>query len=141
MAIFKRTTKKPEETDVKTEAPKEVKKTVVKAKKEDKRDVLKAQGGTVSVLAARTLLAPLITEKTAHLADASVYVFRVPLTANRVAVRAAFKELYKVTPISVNIIRVHGKESRVGRFSSRATDWKKALIALPAGSRVDIFAL
>lgn len=141
MAIFKRNTKKAAEADVATEAPKEVKKTAVKAKKEEKRDVLKAQGSAVSVLASRTLLAPLVTEKTAHLADAGVYAFRVPLTANRVAVRASFKELYKVTPTSVNIIRVHGKESKSGRFTSRASDWKKALITLPAGSRVDIFAL
>ena len=142
MALFKRNTKKAAvAADVTPEAPKEAKKTAVKAKKEEKREVLKAQGGAVSALAARTLLAPLVTEKTAHLADAGVYAFRVPLTANRVAVRASFKELYKVTPTSVNIIRVHGKESKSGRFVSRAADWKKALITLPAGSRVDIFAL
>ncbi|MFA5946488.1 MAG: 50S ribosomal protein L23 [Patescibacteria group bacterium] len=141
MAIFKKKTAVPVEADVKTEAPKEVKKTAPKAKKEEKRDVLKAQGGAVSALAARTLLAPLVTEKTAHLADAGVYAFRVPLNANRVAVRAAFKELYKVAPANVNIMRVHGKESKSGRFASRASDWKKAMITLPAGSRVDIFAL
>jgi large subunit ribosomal protein L23 len=141
MALFKRNTKKAADADVKIEAPKEVKKTAAKAKKEEKKDVLKAQGGAVSALAARTLLAPLVTEKTAHLADAGVYAFRIPLSANRVEVRAAFKELYKVTPTDVNIMRVHGKESRAGRFASRAMDWKKALVTLPAGSRVDIFAL
>ncbi len=141
MAIFKKKTEISTEADVITAASKEVKKTVVKAKKEEKRDVVKAQGNTVSALAARTLLAPLVTEKTAHLTDSGVYVFRVALAANRVAVRAAFKELYKITPTSVNIIRVHGKESKSGRFTSRASDWKKALITLPVGSRVDIFAL
>lgn len=146
MAIFKRNTTKKTDAEVavvdsNVEAPKVAKKPAVKAKKEEKKDVLKPQGSAVSALAARTLLAPLVTEKTAHLADAGVYAFRVPLAANRVAVRAAFKEIYKVAPTSVNIIRVHGKESRVGRFASRASDWKKALIAVPAGSRVDIFAL
>ncbi len=142
MAIFKRDTTKKTDADVavvdaQLEIPVVAKD---KVKKSEKKDALKPQGGAVSALAARTLLAPLVTEKTAHLADDGVYVFRVPLTANRVAVRAAFKEIYKVAPTSVNMIRVHGKESRSGRFASRASDWKKALVAVPAGSRVDIFA-
>jgi large subunit ribosomal protein L23 len=148
MAIFKRKTAKPAadevvKTDAVVEAPKESKKAPAKSKKktEDKRDVVKAQTGLVSVLAAKTMLAPLVSEKSAHLSDAGVYTFRVPLTANRVAVRKAFKELYNVSPVSVNMIRVHGKESRFGAVSSRASDFKKALVTVPTGTRVDIFTL
>lgn len=93
----------------------------------------------ISVLAAETILAPLVTEKTAHFADEGVYVFRVPLVANRVAVRQAFEEMYGVRPLKVNIIRTHGKEKRFGRVTSRRSDWKKAMVRVPAGSRVDVF--
>ncbi len=148
MAIFKKKTSKAAEpvaaeeavvTAASKTAPKAAKKT--KAVKETAADIIKAQPAAVSELSAKTLLAPLVTEKTAHLAHAGVYAFRVPLMANRVAVRAAFKSLYKVSPASVRIMRVHGKEKVRGRVSARLSDWKKALITVPAGTRVDIFTL
>lgn len=94
----------------------------------------------LSELARAVALAPLMTEKTATLAGAAVYAFRVAPDANRVAVRQAFREMYGMLPIRVNIVRVHGKEKRFGRTLSRQTDWKKAYIALPAGTTLDLFA-
>jgi large subunit ribosomal protein L23 len=138
MALFKKNTKK-EEGEVK-----EVVKKAPKAKKEKVAAAAEAPVKRTSartVLAATTLIAPLVTEKTAHLADTGVYAFRVPLSANRVAIREAFRELYKVTPVKINIMRVHGKETRFGRSESRESDWKKALITLPEGKRVDVFTL
>lgn len=138
MSIIKRITKK------KTEASVEA--TEVKAKKPAAKKVAKKVAATetkptklVSVFAARTLLAPLVTEKSAHLSEAGVYAFLVPVSANRVAVGQAFREMYKVTPVKVNIIRVHGKEHRFGQTMSRQSDWKKALVTVPKGTRVDIF--
>ena len=94
---------------------------------------------SISAFTAKTLLAPLVTEKAAHLADAGVYAFVVPLSANRVAVGQAFRDLYKATPVKVNIVRVHGKEHRFGGVTSRRSDWKKALITVKKGTRIDIF--
>lgn len=150
MSIIKRITKK--KTDAAVEGA-EVEATVAakpkkvaapaKAKKTTKKEVTEtkavAPGKLVSDLTARTLLAPLVTEKAAHLADAGVYAFLVPVTANRVAVNQAFREMYKVTPVKVNIIRVHGKEHRFGAVMSRQSDWKKALVTVPKGTRIDIF--
>jgi large subunit ribosomal protein L23 len=138
MSIIKRITKK--KTDTASAAPVEAveakKSTVKKASpKAEATAAVKA----VSAFSAGTLLAPLVTEKAAHLADAGVYAFLVPVTANRVAVGQAFRELYKVTPVKVNIIRVHGKEHRFGSVMSRQSDWKKALVTVPAGTRIDIF--
>ena len=93
----------------------------------------------ISATTAETLLAPLVTEKSAHLADVGVYAFKVPVSASRVAVRQAFKDLYKVTPVKVNVIRVHGKEHRFGQVFSRRADWKKALVTVAKGARIDIF--
>ena len=140
MSILKRITGKK-----KTEAPEKeaqvdaapVEKKATKAKKSAAAP--KTSAKTLSSLTVKTLLAPIVTEKSAHLADAGVYAFLVPVAANRVAVRQAFRDMYKVTPVKVNIIRVHGKEHRFGSTLSRQSDWKKALITVPKGTRIDIF--
>ncbi|MFA5945891.1 MAG: 50S ribosomal protein L23 [Patescibacteria group bacterium] len=137
MAIFKRNTAKTADA---VEEPKVVAKSG-KTAKVKKEDVVRAPSVPVSALAAKTLLAPLVTEKLAHLADSGVYAFRVPLLANRVTIREAFKSVYKVSPTSVRIMRVHGKEKVRGRISARLSDWKKALVTVPKGTRVDIFTL
>lgn len=153
MSIFTRknpkTTKaQASEADVQVTAPEEKAKTTQK-KTAAKTKVAKAKTAApeassmpaVKVLAgvSRTLLAPLVTEKSAHLADQGVYAFLVPTNANRVTVGQAFREMYKVTPVKINIIRVHGKEHRFGQVTSRQSDWKKALVSVPKGTRIDIF--
>lgn len=138
MPLFKRKSKAEGATEA-AQAP-EVKKTP--AKKETK--VKKTEGvlaKSFSKVAVRTTLTPLVTEKNAHHADEGVYVFRVPASANRLEVRETFRELYKVTPVKVHVMRVHGKEHRFGRSVSRESDWKKALVTVPSGTRIDVFTL
>lgn len=143
MSIFKRNTKKTAEATAEVTEVKaaEVKPKKTAAKKAAKKVTESKSIPTkmVSAFTARTLLAPLVTEKAAHLADAGVYVFLVPVTASRVAVGQAFRDMYKVTPTRVNIIRVHGKEHRFGGTMSRQSDWKKALVTVKKGTRIDIF--
>ncbi len=116
----------------KNEAPAKDKKLTVPA-------VLGTTKKTLSDLAVKTILAPVVTEKSAHLADQGVYVFSVPMTANRVAVRQAFREIYGVQPSKVNIVVSHGKETRFGQTYSRQADRKKALVSVPKGTRVSVF--
>lgn len=94
---------------------------------------------SASKRATATILAPIVSEKTAQLSDHGVMVFRVAKDANRVMVRHAFRELYKVNPVRVNIVNVRGKRVRFGRQSGKRVDYKKALIQLPKGVRIDIF--
>lgn len=82
---------------------------------------------------------PLMSEKTAAMAGASVYAFRVATDANRVAVGKAFKAMYGVTPLRINIVRVHGKTKRFGGVVSRRSDWKKAYVFVPTGTHIDLF--
>ena len=113
------------------------------AKKTIKKGATEAKsvsGKALSLSARAVALSPLMTEKTAHLAGSSVYAFRVAIDANRIAVRQAFREMYGVLPVRVNIVRVHGKETRFGRTLSRQSDWKKAYVAVPAGTTLDLFA-
>ncbi|MDA0208109.1 MAG: 50S ribosomal protein L23 [bacterium] len=100
--------------------------------------VSKKQRG-ISRLALRTLVRPIVSEKTAHQADSGVIVFEVAMDANRIAVRQAFKEVYGVLPEKVNVIRVRGKKKRIGLTTGKRSDYKKALVYLPEGKTVDVF--
>jgi len=120
----------------------EAKSTAVKNKTEktENKSTKKAKKVTSATrMATKTLIAPVVSEKTAQLSDRNVMVFRVNLKANRVAVRQAFKELYKVTPEKINIINVRGKRVKFGRIEGKRNDYKKALITLPKGVSVDVF--
>jgi len=88
---------------------------------------------------ASIILGPVVSEKTAQLSDKNVLVLRVANHANRIEVRNAFRELYKITPVSVNMMNVRGKRVQFGRIHGKRSDYKKALITLPKGTRVDIF--
>lgn len=139
MAIFKR-----KKTDAAAPETEEAVKAVATAedaapKAAKKRKAKSTSARSVSTLAMRTIIAPLATEKTAHLADRGVYGFLVAKDANRIAVRQAFRELYNVTPVKVNIINVRGTTKRVGRFVGRSSDYKKALVTLPKGSHINVF--
>lgn len=139
---FKKKAESPEKASVakkvssKEESTKPVKKSAVKEKTETTK---KKSVGSVSKLATSTFLKPVVTEKTARLADNNVVTFFVPTTANRITVRQAFRELYKVTPVKVNIVNSRGKAVRFGRVQGKRNNTKKALITLPKGTSVDIF--
>ena len=112
-----------------------------KAKAAPKKKVTAKKKSVISIskLATSTLIAPVVTEKTAQLSDRGIVSFFVAPNANKVAIRQAFRELYKVTPVKVNIINVRGKAVRFGRVTGKRNNMKKAHIFLPKGTRVDIF--
>jgi len=119
---------------------KSVKKTTKKtvAKKTETK-VEKKAVRMISKKATSTIISPIVSEKTAQLSDANILTFKVAPGANRIEVRNAFRELYKVTPIRVNMINVRGKAVTFGRMSGKRQDYKKALISLAKGTKVDIF--
>ncbi|MFP3866975.1 MAG: 50S ribosomal protein L23 [Desulfobacteraceae bacterium] len=83
---------------------------------------------------------PLISEKT-HLqkeADNKV-TFRVDPKANKVEIRKAIEEIFKVRVLSVNTMRVKGKPKRLGRNVGKRPDWKKAVVTLAQGDKIQFF--
>lgn len=130
---------KKETTSVKEKSTKDSKAVEKKAPKKEVKKVAKKAVTSLSKAATSTILAPVVSEKSAHLADRNVLVFKVAKKANRIQVRNAFRELYKVTPLRVNIINVRGARVRFGRTRGKQSDWKKAMIFLPKGTNVDIF--
>ncbi|MFH1207379.1 MAG: 50S ribosomal protein L23 [Patescibacteria group bacterium] len=86
----------------------------------------------------RVLIKPLVTEKGSLLGMDNQYVFQVAPGTNRVEVRKAIRKLYGTDPIKVNIINVRGKGIRYGRSTGRTKAWKKAIITLAAGQKIEI---
>lgn len=85
------------------------------------------------------IIRPLITEKSMDLAQENKYTFVVDKNANKIEIKAAVEELFKVKVEKVNTIRVKGKMKRVGRFVGRTPEYKKAIVKLRAGDKIELF--
>jgi large subunit ribosomal protein L23 len=82
---------------------------------------------------------PLLTEKIAALQDShNQYAFMVDRAANKIEIKRAVEQKYSVTVLEVNTMRVQGKVKRLGRFSGKRADWKKAVVTLKAGDHIEL---
>jgi len=86
----------------------------------------------------RVLIKPLISEKGSFLGQYNQYIFSVAPQANKIEVRKAIKKVYGVDPIKVNIMNISGKKVRYGRSEGRTKHWKKAIITLGSGQKIEI---
>jgi large subunit ribosomal protein L23 len=83
---------------------------------------------------------PLITEKSTQLKDANrQYVFEVYQAANKLEIQSAVERLFKVKVTEVRTANVLGKLKRLGRKYGKRPDWKKAIVTLKEGDRIDFF--
>lgn len=85
------------------------------------------------------LIRPLITEKTNTGMQDNKYTFIVPLNANKVEIRRAVETIFKVKVTDVNTIRVMGKIKRMGKHSGKRPDFKKAIVQVAPGQRIEFF--
>jgi len=98
-----------------------------------------ASEATSAVRRATDLLSsPRVSEKAAILTSSGTYVFNVPISANKITVRKAVEKQYKVNVVRVNMVRGEGKIVRRGRISGRRSDWKKALVTLKTGQKIEL---
>ena len=81
---------------------------------------------------------PVITEKATNASEHNQVIFRVPLTATKREVKAAVEGLFKVKVTAVNTIQVQGKLKRFRGRVGRRPDYKKAVVTLGEGQRVDV---
>ncbi len=124
--------------------PKE-KETLAAKKEATKVEKPSAKAATKPTVAAREelvyiLIRPLVTEKAAVLASMGQYVFMVHPHANRVAVGRAVKAMYGIEPTDVRIQNVRAKSVRFGRRLGKRKAWKKAIVCLPKGKSIDVYA-
>jgi large subunit ribosomal protein L23 len=82
---------------------------------------------------------PIVTEKTTMQGEQRVYAFEVDRRANKLQVKEAVETGFGVKVVSVHIINVPGKPRRWGRHLSRTPSWKKAMVKLAEGQRIELF--
>ncbi|MFO7245504.1 MAG: 50S ribosomal protein L23 [Thermaerobacter sp.] len=85
------------------------------------------------------ILRPVITEKSMQQMAQGKYTFVVSRRATKPEIRRAVEELFDVEVEKVNTMTVRGKTRRLGRFSGRRPDWKKAVVTLKEGQRIRKF--
>jgi len=81
---------------------------------------------------------PVITEKATNVSEHNQVVLRVALTASKREVKVAVEGLFGVNVIAVNTVRVMGKLKRVRGRPGRRSDYKKAVVTLREGQRIDV---
>jgi large subunit ribosomal protein L23 len=83
---------------------------------------------------------PLVTEKSTQALNEHNWVsFRVNKAANKLQVKEAVEKIFKVTVLHVNVVNVRGKRRRFGRNIGKPRSWKKAMVHLKAGDKIEIF--
>ena len=83
---------------------------------------------------------PLVTERSMQLRDdENKYVFRVHPDATKPEIRKAVEELFNVRVTNVNTSNVIGKIKRMGRFAGRRPAWKKAIVTVAEGQKIEIY--
>lgn len=88
----------------------------------------------------RILEKPLVTEKSTLMQEQSNRViFQVKRSANKLQIKEAVQKIFSVTVLDVNTINVKPKDRRFGRHVGKTKAWKKAIVLLKAGDKIDFF--
>ena len=82
---------------------------------------------------------PLVTEKSTVLAERNKYCFEVARDANKTQIKEAVEKAFKVKVASVNVMTVPGKMRRAGRQRGMTAPWKKALVTVEEGNKIELF--
>ncbi len=83
---------------------------------------------------------PLVTEKSTLLREAgNIIAFEVSPKANKIQVKQAVEELFRVKVEEVRLFNVRGKVKRMGRYEGKRRDWRKAYVRLKAGEKAPDF--
>ena len=80
---------------------------------------------------------PILTEKTTSQKEESNQItFEVDQRANKIEIKQTVEKIFKVKVVDVHTMTVQGKVKRLGRFSGKRSDWKKAIVTLKPGEQV-----
>lgn len=127
----------------KDEEKKEEKKTVNSIQNTESKEEKKAEASdkapqeSIQISLPEELVQPRVSEKAGQLAKLNKYAFVVKRNANKVEVKKAVERAHKVTVTDVNIINVKAKTKRVGRILGKTSKFKKAVVTLKQGDRIE----
>jgi large subunit ribosomal protein L23 len=86
------------------------------------------------------IISPLVTEKsTTQREGQNQYSFKVDKRANKIEIKDAVERLFKVKVREVRTVTVRGKVKRLGRRFGKRPDWKKAIVTVKEGDRIEFF--
>lgn len=128
-------------TTAKMELPKEKLAPVLEDKKEAKAGKPAAKPKTArksSPEAYKTLVGIHVTEKATDLTGQNQYVFKVFKNANKIQIRKAIENVFGVSVLNVNIVNIPRKKKRWGRTEGFKKGYKKAIVKLKPGEKIDI---
>lgn len=89
--------------------------------------------------AEQVIIQPVLSEKTNDMREAGKYVFKVHAGANKLQIQEAVKAIFDVNPVACNIINVARKPKRQRNAAGYTSTWKKAIVTLKAGEKIEIF--
>ena len=82
---------------------------------------------------------PVITEKSTALQEEGKYAFEVSSRSNKILIKAAVEKAFNVKVTAVNVMNVRGKTKLIGRRRVRMSSWKKAIVTLKEGEKIELF--
>jgi large subunit ribosomal protein L23 len=85
------------------------------------------------------IMRPLITEKAQVQTALNKYAFEVDKRANKMQIKEAVEVAFSVRVTEVNTAMMKGKKKRYGRRESKLPDWKKAVVTLAPGEKIELF--
>jgi len=85
------------------------------------------------------IIKPVVTEKSMNLQADNKYTFFVDTRANKTEIKNAIEKIFEVEVLQVNTMNVKGKMKRVGRFTGKTSDKKKAIVSLKPGQTIKLF--
>ena len=84
------------------------------------------------------IIRPIITEQSMEQNDINKYAFEVARDANKIEIKKAVEEIYKVKVASVNVVTVPGKRKRVRTQYGYTADWKKVVVTLKENNKIEV---
>ncbi len=78
------------------------------------------------------------TEKGTELLIHNKYLFKVDKTANKIEIKKAVEEIYKVSVDNVRVMTVKGKKKKVRFHEGMTASWKKAIVTLKPDNRIEV---
>lgn len=133
MKLFEMLRKKTKEKVEKKET-KERPGKMVRRKKEAPKTIKSKYAETYKILDK-----PILSEKATDLErDFNQFVFKVWPRTNKIEIKKAIEAIYGVSPLKINIINVKGKQRKYDRAKGKTSTWKKAIVTIKQGERIEI---
>ena len=82
---------------------------------------------------------PVVTEKETRQIASNKYTFEVALEATKIQVKEAVELAFNVKVVSINTSRLLGKKRRLGKHSGVTPTWKKAVVTIQEGQKIEFF--